>query len=366
MIKANVLTFYALRFMMNQRREFLAFLVVAAIVVIFPASVFGYERIVRPRSYGPVKTFDLVARMPEGGGWAPDYLKVNKGDWVRLRLHGQDVVHGFAIGKLPLEPVTVKPGEVAEVEFSTDQAGEFTYYCNVWCSPNHWRMRGVLEVVDPAGGPAGSQKTESQRQFEALKLDVDAPHDAAFVPVGRPDASRGAEVARQTELDLGTWASREQLLGQSPSAVFERLRREQPALSDDQVWDLVAYAWRQVTTPEALALGRKLYTRNCAACHGETGAGDGPGGKALVAARHQASAATMQESAGRDMAAMDKPPANFRDARTMLGGTSWIYYGKLMRGGMGTGMPYFGPIFTDAEAWAVIDYLWTFQFDYGP
>jgi mono/diheme cytochrome c family protein len=31
---------------------------------------------------------------------------------------------------------------------------------------------------------------------------------------------------------------------------------------------------------------------------------------------------------------------------------------------MGTGMPYWGPIFTDAQVWSLVAYLWTFQFDY--
>ncbi len=29
---------------------------------------------------------------------------------------------------------------------------------------------------------------------------------------------------------------------------------------------------------------------------------------------------------------------------------------------MGTGMPYWGPIFTEPETWALVDYLWSFQF----
>jgi len=38
--------------------------------------------------------------------------------------------------------------------------------------------------------------------------------------------------------------------------------------------------------------------------------------------------------------------------------------GKIIRGGMGTGMPYWGPIFTEAQTWALVDYLWSFTFDY--
>jgi mono/diheme cytochrome c family protein len=34
----------------------------------------------------------------------------------------------------------------------------------------------------------------------------------------------------------------------------------------------------------------------------------------------------------------------------------------MIRGGMGTGMPAWGPIFSDEELQALLDYLWAFQF----
>jgi mono/diheme cytochrome c family protein len=30
---------------------------------------------------------------------------------------------------------------------------------------------------------------------------------------------------------------------------------------------------------------------------------------------------------------------------------------------MGTGMPYWGPIFTDEQTWALVAYLYSIQFD---
>ena len=59
---------------------------------------------------------------------------------------------------------------------------------------------------------------------------------------------------------------------------------------------------------------------------------------------------------------MSKKPVAFTEPGLMLGGTSDIYYAKLRRGGMGTGMPGFGPIFTPDETWMLVDYLWTFVF----
>jgi mono/diheme cytochrome c family protein len=39
-----------------------------------------------------------------------------------------------------------------------------------------------------------------------------------------------------------------------------------------------------------------------------------------------------------------------------------LLQGKIIRGGMGTGMPAWGTIFDDEELRALLDYLWTFQF----
>jgi mono/diheme cytochrome c family protein len=56
-------------------------------------------------------------------------------------------------------------------------------------------------------------------------------------------------------------------------------------------------------------------------------------------------------------------PIDFTDAQNMLGASQAILEGKIIRGGMGTGMPYWGPILTNEQIQALIDYLWTFQFD---
>ena len=53
-----------------------------------------------------------------------------------------------------------------------------------------------------------------------------------------------------------------------------------------------------------------------------------------------------------------KKPADFTDARRMLAGSTELYTAKIRRGGMGTGMPYWGSIFTEEELEAVVDYVW--------
>jgi mono/diheme cytochrome c family protein/F0F1-type ATP synthase membrane subunit c/vacuolar-type H+-ATPase subunit K len=317
---------------------------------------------------------ELVARQPAAGGWSRDRIVVNQGERVRLRIRSEDVVHGFAIGRIGVEAGPIEPGKVTVVDFVADRAGEFTFYCTVWCDPNHARMRGILEV-------RGQAVTETARPYSAsdiLLQHLDDPRDAGIVPAALPSATRGRPLYEQRcaschgERAEGTPRAsgvgrREVLMDRRPVEVFRLLAGKEahdgasPAgahgspvphgtgnasshrsyvrdWSAQERWDVVAALWSFSTTAERLDLGQRLFLRNCAACHGERGAGDGPGGK------HQ-----------------PKKPADFTDARRMLAGTSGLYTAKIRRGGMGTGMPYWGSIFTEEELAAVVDRVWDFS-----
>lgn len=50
----------------------------------------------------------------------------------------------------------------------------------------------------------------------------------------------------------------------------------QGSLDDRQRWDVVAYVYTLSTSPKQLEEAKALYTSKCAACHGDTGKGDGP------------------------------------------------------------------------------------------
>ena len=256
------------------KKKFLALCALLIILAGFPASIFAYQYLYLPATYGRVKVIDLVGHTPEVGGWSPEVITVNKGDTVRLRITSSDVVHGFAIGKMGIDVGQIIPGEVTTVEFVADKVGRFTYYCNVWCSPYHYRMRGTLEVVDPsAPEDLLTSGEESPTIFQGL--DIDAPHEAKFYPSVPPSATRGRDLAAQSQLP--TLGPRD-LHAQSPSTIFQTIRRQDSTgpLSDEEIWDLVAYLWSTTTTPERIKVGEALYTRNCVGCHGETGGGRWP------------------------------------------------------------------------------------------
>jgi mono/diheme cytochrome c family protein len=71
----------------------------------------------------------------------------------------------------------------------------------------------------------------------------------------------------------------------------------------------------------------------------------------------------MQNMSGVDDMSMQRP-ADFTDPKRMLGASPALLQGKILRGGMGTGMPMWGSIFTERQIWDLIAYLYSFQFDY--
>ncbi len=176
--------------------------------------------------------------------------------------------------------------------------------------------------------------------------------EAAIVPMSQPSAARGAEIVGRLgdklPKDLGDpfWRRTH-----TPAEASNRL--VSAGLTRAEAWDAVAHLWLTDLDLERLQKAESLYAKNCAACHGETGDGRGPGADALGA----------QGIGQHSSMSVAGEPAAFADPRTMLGGTSEIYYAKLRRGGMGTGMPSFGPILTPDETWSLVDYLWTFVFD---
>ena len=294
----------------------------------------------------------LHARMAEIGGWTPENLSVAVGEPLHLRLTSDDVTHGFAVGQMDQPSVDVIPGEMTDVTLVFDKPGKYTFYCTRWCSVNHWRMRGTIEVTDP------HTKAEPAKPplYVTLGLDIDADHRASVTPNQMPSAWRGA-LLNKTIPD--TYKNHQYYLTHTPVDLWMALRSEPDftELTDQEVWDLVAWVWQSNTTPDELKVGRELFTANCAACHGEGGAGNG------VFADQLAPNSSAEAPAQTTGTQTQRPaPADFTDPSRMLSASPAHLQGKLIRGGMGTGMPYWGPIFTEDQTWALVAYLWTFQF----
>ena len=297
------------------------------------------------------------ARMAETGGWMPESLTAEVGKPLHLRLTSDDVTHGFAVGQSSLPPVDVKPGEVTEVSLTFDKPGKYTFYCTRWCSINHWRMRGTIEV---RGAGRSSKEFVKQPLYVSLDQDIDAVIHSDVIPAMKPSSARGAALVAGHSLNsqIAKYRIAEYYLSHSPVELWKKVRAEPDlkALSDQDIWDLVAFVWRSNLTPQALQAGKQLYAANCAACHGEKGASDGVFASKLAASK-------TGEAAAMKPGAMTTRPADFTNPATMLASSPARLQGKILRGGMGTGMPYWGPIFTEDQIWDLVDYLWAFQFN---
>jgi heme/copper-type cytochrome/quinol oxidase subunit 2 len=112
----------------------------------------------------PDVTIDVNVLRPV---FAPNEIRVKKGQVVRLLLHGQDSGladmpgvdeaiglqefsgHGFQLlGPYDIWVTGIRKGVTREVIFRADVAGEFEFECTVFCSPQHYLMRGKLIVEE--------------------------------------------------------------------------------------------------------------------------------------------------------------------------------------------------------------------------
>jgi mono/diheme cytochrome c family protein len=136
-----------------------------------------------------------------------------------------------------------------------------------------------------------------------------------------------------------------------------------PALSAKEIWDVLFYVKTFSATPASVALGRDIYqnravdlgngrTATCAACHGP--AGDGRGG-ALSAEM----ASVVWGWATGDGHGL------FTNMNLMLQRKPSELYQWIWAPARGL-MPAYQATLKDEEVWALVDYLWTFLYDYTP
>jgi mono/diheme cytochrome c family protein len=211
-------------------------------------------------------------------------------------------------------------------------------------------MRGVILVSG-----AGETPPVELPLYVRLGLNLDGEHESVGEHVEftqQPSAARGIAFASQIS---SIYMTRDYYFAHSPMETFEELRAESAlqSLSNEDIWDMVAYIWGQNISSIAFAEGQRLYQINCAACHGERGAGDGQ-----FANEMKSIAEKNQDEHG------IQAPTDFTKAEHLLEAKPAILQGLLLRGGMGTGMPMWGSIFTEDQTWDLIAYLCSFQFEY--
>lgn len=292
----------------------------------------------------------IHARIAEDGGFTPSSIKARAGEPLHLRLIADDVTHTFALGQNPMEPVTLIPGKPVDITLTFDEPGTYTFYTTTPSSLNFWRMRGVIEVSGEGEAP-----TSEPPLYVRLGLELDSEHESEEEHVELPNQFSALEGEAFASQIPAAYLSSEYYVSHSPMETFDDLRAEtalQP-LSDEDVWNIVAYLWQRNTSTMALVEGRNLYQTNCAACHGEAGAGDGQFAEEMK---------TIAEETNDEHGI--QAPTDFTDAEHLLEAQPTKIQGLILRGGMGTGMPMWGTIFTEEQTWDLVAYLYSFQFEY--
>lgn len=88
------------------------------------------------------KVIDITAKR---FAFAPDQIVLKKGETVTLRLHSEDVTHGFFMRKLKID-TEVEAGKTTDVTITPETAGSYTTICDHFCGANHGNMKMTIVV----------------------------------------------------------------------------------------------------------------------------------------------------------------------------------------------------------------------------
>jgi plastocyanin len=330
------------------RGELAAAFLLVLIVVGLPGVTLGYQYVIRPAQDGG-RIIEVAARAPENGGFSPGSLEVQAGVPVTLRFTSEDVTHGIAIGPgVSVDLGHVDPGTSESVTLTFDRPGTYTIYCTTWCSRDHWRMRSVIQVRDPAH-PNVIPTARPDPVIEALVaegVDIDAGHTAGDEQLHGETHLESIDLSPvDGQLALGSLSLPRELQdnlwrrSHAPTEALALLTIANPGVAEEVLVSAIVYLWTSPLNPSDETQAATLYASNCAACHGETGGADGP-----------ASILTVQE------------PVAFDNRAYMMDMRDDVLYAKIRRGGMGTDMPNFGTLFTPDETWLLVRYLRRFLY----
>lgn len=77
--------------------------------------------------------------------FAPNMIRVKRGENVQLRITGKNGIHGFAVAELGINE-SITPGETVTVNLPTDKPGSYRLFCSIVCGPGHGDMEGTILI----------------------------------------------------------------------------------------------------------------------------------------------------------------------------------------------------------------------------
>jgi cytochrome c oxidase subunit 2 len=77
--------------------------------------------------------------------FTPNVITLRKGEVVVLRLHSEDVLHGFFQKPLGIDTV-IEPGKRTDVVLTPHETGRYVVICHHFCGSGHGGMKLTLVV----------------------------------------------------------------------------------------------------------------------------------------------------------------------------------------------------------------------------
>lgn len=77
--------------------------------------------------------------------FSPDKITLKQGQPVTLRIHSEDVTHGFFLRPLKLDE-EIPAGQTIDVTVTPQVTGVFTTICDHFCGANHGNMNMTIVV----------------------------------------------------------------------------------------------------------------------------------------------------------------------------------------------------------------------------
>src|SRR5258705_8446089 len=176
--------------------------------------------------------------------------------------------------------------------------------------------------------PAGGQITQPEEVDEAKLFIQQAQFDVAGLPVAAR-ANTHSTLSRITQL----------LESLAPPDSVNRVTDSLVALITNAAGGTKVVE-PLPSRPPSLERGAVVYRERCAACHGESGRGDGPKAKSLKG----------------------PPPANLADPAVMGNKSLLDIFRRISIGTPGTAMPEFAEDLSPTDRWAVASYVGAMQY----
>ncbi len=109
-----------------------------------PAVLFlwGFALAAPSHSKAPSRVVEITAKR---FGFTPDRITLKKGETVILRLHSEDVTHGFFSRPLKIDE-DIPAGQSKDIKIKPDTVGSFSTICDHFCGVSHGNMKMTIVV----------------------------------------------------------------------------------------------------------------------------------------------------------------------------------------------------------------------------